>query len=88
MKTRLFTKASAAAFSLMIACGALTGCADKDVYNPNAGKPELKPEGEYFNFTTTTNVDFNVNYGKFAAGSLLEIYTKNPSSTTTMVHIL
>lgn len=78
MKTRFFTKASAAAFSLMIACGALTGCADKDVYNPNAGKPELKPEGEYFNFTTTTNVDFDVNYGKFAAGSLLEIYTKNP----------
>lgn len=78
MKTRLFTKASAAAFSLMIACGALTGCADKDVYNPNAGKPELKPEGEYFNFTTTTNVDFDVNYGEFAAGSLLEIYTKNP----------
>lgn len=78
MKTRFFTKASAAAFSLMIACGALTGCADKDVYNPNAGKPELKPEGEYFNFTTTTNVDFDVNYGKFASGSLLEIYTKNP----------
>lgn len=78
MKTRFFTKASAAAFSLMIACGVLTGCADKDVYNPNAGKPELKPEGEYFNFTTTTNVDFDVNYGKFAAGSLLEIYTKNP----------
>lgn len=78
MKTRFFTKASAAAFSLMIACGALTGCADKDVYNPNAGKPELKPEGEYFNFTTTTNVDFDVNYGEFAAGSLLEIYTKNP----------
>lgn len=78
MKTRFLTKASAAAFSLMIACGALTGCADKDVYNPNAGKPELKPEGEYFNFTTTTNVDFDVNYGKFAAGSLLEIHTKNP----------
>lgn len=80
MKTRFFTKASAAAFTLMIACGALTGCADKDVYNPNAGKPELKPEGEYFNFTTTTNVDFDVNYGEFAAGSLLEIYTKNPIS--------
>lgn len=78
MKTRILTKVSTAAFSLMIVCGALTGCADKDVYNPNAGKPELKPEGEYFNFTTTTNVDFDVNYGKFAAGSLLEIYTKNP----------
>lgn len=78
MKTRFLTKAGAAAFTLMIACGALTGCADKDVYNPNAGKPELKPEGEYFDFTTTTNVDFDVNYGKFAAGSLLEIYIKDP----------
>lgn len=78
MKTRFLTKAGAVAFTLMIACGALTGCADKDVYNPNAGKPELKPEGEYFDFTTTTNVDFDVNYGKFAAGSLLEIYIKDP----------
>lgn len=80
MKTRFLTKVSAAAFTLTIACGALTGCADKDVYNPNAGKPELKPEGEYFNFTTTSNVDFDVNYGEFAAGALLEIYTKNPIS--------
>lgn len=78
MKTNFRTKAGAATFTLLIVCGALTGCTEKDLYNPDLGKPELKPESEYFDFTTTGNVDFEVNYGKIAGGSLLEIYAKDP----------
>ena len=33
---------------------ALTGCMDKDVYDPGKDPTVLKPESEYFDFTTTT----------------------------------
>lgn len=80
MRTKFTTVASAAAFALLIGCGAMTGCTEKDVYDPNAGKPELKPEGDYFDFITSGDVDFDVNYGKLADGALLEIYTEDPMS--------
>ena len=40
---------------------ALAGCMDKDVYDPGKDPTVLKPESEYFDFTTTTNVAFEVN---------------------------
>lgn len=78
MVTKLMKKSSATAFSLMMACAVWTGCTDRDVYNPDRGRPELKPESEYFDFTTTSHVDFDVNYGKLAGGALLEFFTEDP----------
>jgi hypothetical protein len=63
---------------IFLSCFALaacmTGCIEqKDLYNP-----DLEPESNYFDFSTTHNVEFSVNYGKMAAGSLLQIFTTNP----------
>ena len=71
MKVRLMTKVSAATLISAIACSIFTGCTEKDLYNPERGKTELKPESEYFDFATTAQVAFDVNYGKIAGGALL-----------------
>ena len=55
-----------------------TGCTEKDLYNPERGKTELKPESEYFDFATTAQVAFDVNYGKIAGGALIEVFTEDP----------
>lgn len=73
------TMAGTTAFTLLIAGSTLTGCSNNNSsYNPEPDIPVLKPESDYFDFTTTGNVDFDVNYGKIAAGALLEIYTEVP----------
>ena len=59
---------------------ALTGCMDKDVYDPGKDPTVLKPESEYFDFTTTTNVAFEVNYGEIGSNALIEIFTEYPIS--------
>lgn len=41
-------------------------------------KTELKPESEYFDFATTAQVAFDVNYGKIAGGALIEVFTEDP----------
>ena len=55
MKVRLMTKVSAATLISAIACSIFTGCTEKDLYNPERGKTELKPESEYFDFATTAH---------------------------------
>lgn len=59
---------------------ALAGCMDKDVYDPGKDPAVLKPESEYFDFTTTTNVAFEVNYGEIGSNALIEIFTEDPIS--------
>ena len=76
MKVRLMTKVSAATLISAIACSIFTGCTEKDLYNPERGKTELKPESEYFDFATTAQVAFDVNYGKIAGGALIEVYRR------------
>lgn len=78
MRNQFMTKMNAIAFTFFVGCCALTGCTDKDVYNPENGKTELKPESEYFDFATTDDVAFDVNYGKIAGGALLEVFTETP----------
>ena len=78
MKVRLMTKVSAATPISAIACSIFTGCTEKDLYNPERGKTELKPESEYFDFATTAQVAFDVNYGKIAGGALIEVFTEDP----------
>lgn len=59
---------------------ALTGCMDHDVYNPEKDPDAPKPASEYFDFATTRNVDFEVNYGVLGGNALIEIFTENPVS--------
>jgi hypothetical protein len=47
MRNQFMTKMNAIAFTFFVGCCALTGCTDKDVYNPENGRTELKPESEY-----------------------------------------
>lgn len=52
----------------------MTGCIEqKNLYEDNVGE-----ESEYFGFATTHDVEFDVDYGNLAAGSLLQIFTSNP----------
>ena len=57
---------------------AITGCQD---YTPFWGDEykELKPESEYFDFSTVKEVSLNVNYGKRGSRALVEVYTEDPS---------
>lgn len=63
-----------------IAMLALAGCMDNDVYDPAKDPDALKPESEYFDFTTTAQVKFDVNYGEIGAYALIEIFTEDPVS--------
>lgn len=40
----------------------VTGCMEKDVYNPDAGKQPLPDSDEYFGFETRSDVKLLVNY--------------------------
>ena len=42
--------------------GLMTGCVEKDVYNPDAGKQPLPDPDEYFGFETRGDVKLLVNY--------------------------
>ena len=66
MKVRLMTKVSAATLNFSNCLQHIHGMYRKDLYNPERGKTELKPESEYFDFATTAQVAFDVNYGKIA----------------------
>lgn len=41
-------------------------------------KNRTKAESEYFDFATTAQVAFDVNYGKIAGGALIEVFTEDP----------
>ncbi len=72
------SKRVAAAF-LFAGCGALalSSCNDaKDLYE--IGGPGDKTQEEYFDFTTESNISFDLNYGSYAANSLLSIYVNDP----------
>lgn len=72
------SKHVAAAF-LFAGCGALalSSCNDaKNLYD--IGGPGDKTQDEYFDFTTESNISFDLNYGSYAANSLLSIYVNDP----------
>ncbi|MDO4164857.1 MAG: LruC domain-containing protein [Bacteroides sp.] len=55
----------------------LTGCMDTDVYQ-GPSEETLKAESEYFDFSISNEVTFNINYGSAAKSVLLQIYSENP----------
>lgn len=61
----------------------LVGCTDKgDLYDPDFGKAELKPESEYFDFSTRGDVQLTMAYGAEGAYCPFEIYAENPMADT------
>lgn len=76
MKRNVKTWAAAGLASLPLL---FAGCTDKeDIYDPNYGKGELKPESEYFDFATRGDVKLSLSYGKEGAYCPFEIYDVNP----------
>ena len=58
--------------------GLMTGCVEKDVYNPDAGKQPLPDPDEYFGFETRGDVKLLVNYDVPGFTALVEVYDEDP----------
>lgn len=63
---------------LMVFSNAITGCAEKDLYDPNYKKGQLPPVSEYFGFETKSATKLNVNYDMPGYKALIEVYAENP----------
>lgn len=66
----------------LLAGGMLAACGNKDLYDePNNVPSETKqllPESSYPDFNTTSDVAFNLNYGKLGQRIPLQIFTEDP----------
>lgn len=58
--------------------GLVTGCLEKDIYDPNFGKEPLPDPNEYFGFEMRTDVNLYVDYNTPGFKALIEIYDENP----------
>ena len=65
-------------FVVTIFIGVATGCAEKDLYDPNYGKEPVKGADEYFGFETRGDVPLNVNYDAVGFTTLIEVYDADP----------
>lgn len=77
MKRMNKTSFIALAFLLTL-MGVATSCADKDVYDPNAGKGKLPAPEEYFGFETRTDINLNVDYEAPGFKAIIEVYDQYP----------
>ena len=65
--------------------GLMTGCVEKDVYNPDAGKQPLPDPDGYFGFETRGDVKLLVNYDVPSFTALVEVYDEDPMVEGTSV---
>ncbi len=73
---------SIGAFILVLALsGLMTGCMEKDVYDPNREKEPLPDPDKYFGFEMRSDVRLSVNYDIYGFIPLIEIYGENPMET-------
>lgn len=73
---------SIGAFILVLALsGLMTGCMEKDVYDPNREKEPLPDPDKYFGFEMRSDVRLSVNYDIYGFTPLIEIYGENPMET-------
>lgn len=73
---------SIGAFLLVLTLsGLMTGCMEKDVYDPTHGKDPLPDPDEYFGFKMRGDVKLFVNYDISGFTPLIEIYGENPMET-------
>ena len=61
--------------------GLMTGCMEKDVYDPNRKKEPLPDPDKYFGFEMRSDVRLSVNYDIYGFTPLIEIYGENPMET-------
>lgn len=72
-------KACTLLLSMAFATGiALTGCAEKDLYDPNAGKQELPAPETLPDFSNWSAINLRVDYEMPGCQVLIQIYTENP----------
>ena len=57
---------------------AMSGCGEKDLYDPEYGKNELPPMDSYFGFEMKKDVHLSVNYNVPGFSALVEVYDENP----------
>lgn len=62
----------------LVLSGFMTGCMEKDVYDPNYNKNPLPAPEEYFDFEMRSDVKLSVNYNISGFTPLIEIYGENP----------
>ena len=73
---------SIGAFILVLALsGLMTGCMEKDVYDPNREKEPLPDPDKYFGFEMRSDVRLSVNYDIYGFTPLIEIHGENPMET-------
>ncbi len=63
---------------MAIITGLVSGCLEKDVYDPNYGKEPLPDPNGYFGFEMRTDVDLYVDYNTPGFKALIEVYDENP----------
>lgn len=56
----------------------MTGCMEKDVYDPDHDKNKLPDPSEYFDFGMRSDVDLYVDYNTPGFKTLIEVYGENP----------
>lgn len=61
-----------------VCIGIATGCAEKDLYDPDYGKVPAPDKGSYFDFNLRNDTEISVNYGLPGFTALLEVYGENP----------
>lgn len=59
----------------------MTGCLEKELYDPNYGKEPLPDASEYFDFEMRGDVKLSVNYDISGFTPLIEVYGENPMET-------
>lgn len=75
-------KACTLVLSMAFATGiALTGCAEKDLYDPNFGKQELPAPETLPDFSNWSAINLSVDYEMPGCQTLIQIYTENPYET-------
>ena len=82
---RLFGISGAIVTAALIAL--LTGCMEKDLYDPDHGKESLPDPGEYFGFETRGDVTLSVNYDLPGLVALLEVYDEDPMEVVDNVSV-
>ncbi len=62
----------------------LNGCNSLD--NPGKGNEQIKPEDEYFDFSTAKDIKVELNYGYTGYKFLVDIYTADPYTADGMIN--
>lgn len=78
MKSTVFSTIGKAGMYVTTIMVTLSGCLEKDMYDPTKGEETNVTLENYFDFATTQKVRLNINYGEEFPKAYFEIYAENP----------